>query len=233
MTTRKGTKMIALEDLLIGHSFFGQLPKGALKELIQSALHKSISSDEIIVHQADIWPYMFLVAKGEVNALKESLEGRTFIATTLRANDIFWGLAFFIKDAPMPVMLQAHSDTEIYYWNRKTLVPIIKENGSLAWTLCKIMISRMQLASEIVEELAFQPVMSRLAGLLLEIFGDAEDRFMARQLTLDDMAAHIGTTREMVCRHLYKFAEKGAIEIRRTELRINDRTFLETQAGKK
>jgi CRP-like cAMP-binding protein len=85
----------------------------------------------------------------------------------------------------------------------------------------------MQLASVILEDLAFHPVMSRLAGLLLEIFGDAEDEFMARDLTLDDMASHIGTTREMVCRHLYRFAEEGAIEIRRTELRITDRRFLE------
>lgn len=95
-----------------------------------------------------------------------------------------------------------------------------------------MMITRMQLASGIVEDLAFHPVMSRLAGLLLDIFGEAEDEFMARDLTLEDMAAHIGTTREMVCRHLYRFAEEGAIEIRRTELRITNRDFLEMQLGK-
>ena len=90
----------------------------------------------------------------------------------------------------------------------------------------------MQLASDIVEELAFQPVIGRLAGLLLDVFGDAEDEFMTRELTLEDMAARIGTTREMVCRHLYRFAENGAIEIRRTELKIKNRSFLSEKAGK-
>jgi DNA-binding transcriptional regulator LsrR (DeoR family) len=52
---------------------------------------------------------------------------------------------------------------------------------------------------------------------------------MARVLTLEDMAARIGTTREMVCRYLYRLAEEGAIEIRRTELRIKDRQLLESQ----
>jgi len=98
--------------------------------------------------------------------------------------------------------------------------------------LSQLMISRMQLASAIVEDLAFQPVMGRLAGLILSEFSDAEDEFKSRELTLEEMASRIGTTREMVCRHLYRFAEKGAIQIKRTELRITDRKILENQAGK-
>ena len=74
--------------------------------------------------------------------------------------------------------------------------------------------------------------MGRLAGLLLDVFGDAGDEFRARELTLEDMAARIGTTQEMVCRHLYRFAEKRAIEIRSTELKITNRSILEKQVGK-
>ncbi|HEY43748.1 MAG TPA: hypothetical protein G4O11_07180 [Anaerolineae bacterium] len=55
----------------------------------------------------------------------------------------------------------------------------------------------MQPSSRMVVDLAFPPVMSRLAGLLLDIFGDTEDKFMARDLTLEDMT----TTQEMVYRH--------------------------------
>ncbi len=46
------------------------------------------------------------------------------------------------------------------------------------------------------------------------------------------MSDYVGTTREIVCRHLYRFEEKGAIEIRRTELKINDREMLKEQASK-
>jgi DNA-binding transcriptional regulator LsrR (DeoR family) len=74
--------------------------------------------------------------------------------------------------------------------------------------------------------------MGRLAGLILDEFGEAGDKFVTRQLTLEEMAARIGTTREMVCRHLYRFAEKGAIQINRTELRITNREKLLEQAGK-
>lgn len=224
--------MDSLINLLPNHPLFEHLPDETLDELTRSAIKKTYTSQEIIVHQEDVWPNLFYLAKGEINAVKQSSEGRTFTATSLKPGDVFWGLSFFIEIAPMPVFLQANLDSSIYLWNREILLPIIKGNGSMAWTLCQMMVKRMQLASGIVEDLAFHPVMSRLAGLLLDIFGDAEDEFMARDLTLEDMASHIGTTREMVCRHLYRFAEEGAIEIRRTELRITNREFLEMQLGK-
>ena len=56
----------------------------------------------------------------------------------------------------------------------------------MSWLLSQVMINRMQLASVIVEDLAFQPVMGRLAGLILNEFGDAEDEFKTRELTLEE-----------------------------------------------
>jgi CRP-like cAMP-binding protein len=132
----------------------------------------------------------------------------------------------------MPVMFQAQSDTRICLWGRDELVPIIKSDGNMSWMLCQMMISRMQLASELVEELAFQPVMNRLSGLLLDMFCEGDDEYKGRELTLDDMASRIGTTREMVCRHLYRLAEWGAIDVSRTKLRIENRSLLEKKAGR-
>ena len=220
------TKTLATEPLFAG------LDQTLQDDLIRNSIPRSYSSQQIIIHQDDVWPYLFLVERGEIHAVKESREGRAFIATTLKLGDIFWGLAFFIEGAPMPVLLQAKAETKIYLWSRDYLVPIIKGYGDMSWRLCQLMISRMQLASVIVEDLAFQPVMGRLAGLILSEFGDAEDKFKTRDLTLEEMASRIGTTREMVCRHLYRFAELGVIQINRTELKITDREQLQDQAQK-
>jgi CRP/FNR family transcriptional regulator len=222
----------SLQETLISVPLFAGLPQPVIGDIAKNAIQKTYKTQEIIVHQEDVWPYLFLVAKGNIHAIKESAEGRAFIATALKSGDIFWGLAFYIIKAPMPVLLQAKADTQIYIWNRDYLVPLIQQNGEMSWKLCQLMINRMQLASDIVEDLAFQPIMGRLAGLILSEFGDAEDEFKSRELTLEEMASRIGTTREMVCRHLYRFAEKGAIQINRTELRIRDRDLLEKQAGR-
>jgi CRP/FNR family transcriptional regulator len=51
-----------------------------------------------------------------------------------------------------------------------------------------------------------------------------------RSLTLDEMAARIGSTREMVCRLLYKFSDEGLIKITRTEFTIIDAETLNMKA---
>jgi len=92
-----------------------------------------------------------------------------------------------------------------------------------------LVIQRVQFASEIVEKLAFQPLTGRVARLLLEQF-PAGQNVVPRHLTLDEMASRVGTTREMVCRILYRFAEAGAIQINRTEFVFTDRDILESYA---
>jgi CRP-like cAMP-binding protein len=96
----------------------------------------------------------------------------------------------------------------------------------MSWELCRLMIQRMQRASAIVEGLAFQPVSGRLARLLLNDFISVGDAAITRHMTLDEMAARVGTTREMVCRALYRFADKKLIDVTRTEFVLTDKNGL-------
>jgi CRP/FNR family transcriptional regulator len=185
---------------------------------------------EWIAHRGDIWPHLFLIQSGEVTAIKESFEGRSLILATFKGSDIFWGLAFFLEDAPMPASLLASQDSEILIWKREDVLPLLLRNGSLSWELSRLMIQRVQMASDIVEKLAFQPVAGRLARLLIEFGGEDLQKPIHRSLTLDEMAARIGTTREMVCRFLHRFSDQGLIEITRTEFSVIDQKGLQDLA---
>ncbi len=169
---------------------------------------------------------------GRVDAVKELSEGRSLIVVSLEAGEVFWGLAFFIDEAFMPVGLTADQDSQIHSWSRERLLPYLTRNGCMSWELNKLMIRRMMYASDILEEIAFQPVTGRLARLLLENYGDLAGDTIARDWTLDEMAARIGTKREIVCRQLSRFVEEGAIQINRTEFKITDQSLLETFARK-
>ncbi|MBW7958846.1 MAG: Crp/Fnr family transcriptional regulator [Anaerolineae bacterium] len=206
---------------------FGSLSEIEREQLAKLAIRKKYEKGEWIAPYGEKWPHLFMVGKGTVHALKESREGRSLIVMQLGAGDIFWGIGFFIEDAPMPVLLEAYSSTQLYLWPRETLVPWLQANGRTTWNLMVLMVQRMMRASDIVEELAFQPVKGRLARMLLSLYGDTANEYVPRNLTLDEMAARIGTKREMVCRLLYEFAEEGLIEIKRTEFMIADREKLE------
>lgn len=211
---------------MANHPIFSNLNKSVLAELAQEATSRKFKSGDWIVHRGEPWPYLFYVISGKVTAVKESYEGRSLTLATIAQDEIFWGLAFFIEEAPMPAALKATSDCELLLWNRNDILPLIKQNGQFSWELSCLAIQRVQFASEIVEQLAFQPLTGRIAKLLLEQF-PASHSVAPRHLTLDEMATRVGTTREMVCRILSRFAEEGAIRINRTEFIFTDRSLLE------
>jgi CRP/FNR family cyclic AMP-dependent transcriptional regulator len=219
-------------SLLARNPIFSQLGKPALAKVAAHAQRCSFQRGEWIVHHGDVWPNLFLLPEGEVKAIKESLEGRSLTLAVIHSTEIFWGLAFFLENAPMPAGLMASQDCELFLWSRKALLPFVLNNGRFSWELSCLVIRRVQIASEIVEMLAFQPVAGRLAGLLLEQCDNARSEEMPRDLTLDEMAARIGSTREVVSRLLHRFSDEEIIHITRTEFSVADHQKLKDLAQK-
>lgn len=199
-------------------------------KLSRIAIRRKYGKGEFIAYYGDIWPYLFLITEGAIDAFKESSEGRSLTIISFGVGEIFWGPAFFEEGLPMPVTLAATMPTILHIWPREKMLPILKQNGAMSWEMCCQMICRMLHASEIVEELAFQTVARRLARLLMEQFSSGKEQSVQRSLTLDEMAARIGTTREMVCRALYRFADKKMIEVTRTEFILTDKDSLRRMA---
>ena len=213
---------------LARNQVLSQLDETELEKLNTSVQLRRFHAGDWIVHHGDVWAYLFFIQKGQVTAIKESPEGRSLTLATFKEGEIFWGLAFFIENAPMPAALKASDECELLLWSRDEMLPFILKNGKLSWELSKLVIQRVQFASEIVEKLAFQPLAGRVARLLLDQYSTSQS-VVPRHLTLDEMASRVGTTREIVCRILYRFAEQGAIQINRTEFTFLDRSLLEEQ----
>jgi len=211
-----------LRDLLGAVDIFSRLDTPLLDQVIQAAVQRSWEKDSFLSHYGDIWPYLFLVRSGQIDSIKESPDGRQLIIMNLTQGDVFWGLSFFNKGTGNPVAFYARRQSELYLWSQEDLLPILMQNPSSLWNLCQLMINRMLTASEMVEGLAFQAVPSRLARFLVTRFSSSGERSIHRNLTLDEIAASIGTTREHACRALYQLADQHLIEITRTEFTLTD-----------
>ncbi|OGN89395.1 MAG: hypothetical protein A2Y88_04125 [Chloroflexi bacterium RBG_13_48_10] len=214
------------KDLLRQNPVFDYMDDRELDSLLGIALTRQYHKGQYLTHAGDAWPYIFFLIKGSVSAVKESSEGRSFVATSFKSGEVFWGVSFFHPELTMPVALKVDLQSSVLLWSREQILPAILENGHVSWELSRLMVSRMLRASEILEELAFQPVAGRLAKLLIDFPGGITTGPIARSLTLDEMAARIGSTREMVCRLLQRFADDDLIKITRTEFEITDRERL-------
>jgi CRP-like cAMP-binding protein len=217
-----GNDMRLSSEFLKQNPVFSHLEAEDQSYLIQATISRDHKKEERIAHYGEIWPYLFLVEKGKVTAVKESAEGRSLIIVSIGPGEIFWGAAFFQENAPMLAALVVDEDSRIHLWSRDRMMPVFLRNGRVSWEISCLMVTRMQRASDIVEELAFQPVLVRLASFLTEHFEGEEGDRVSRDLTLDEMAAYVGSTREMVSRILHRFANQGLIEITRTEFMFTD-----------
>lgn len=211
---------------------FSVMDPGEVQHMMDLGITRVYPKGQWVSHYGSSWPYLFLVEKGQITALKESPGGRSLVVMILEEGEVFWGVGFFKEGIGMPVALIADQESRLRLWTQDRLLPLLIKNGKFTWALAQLMVERMLVASQILEELAFQPVAGRLAHLLLEQFEDQSGDTMTRDMTLDDMAARIGSTREMVCRHLYQFADRGAIQINRTEFKVTDQDMLQNFAGK-
>ena len=194
---------MTLSKLISNNPIFASLRESDIENLTKFSLTRDYHEGTWIAHYGENWPYLFIVEEGSITLLKESFEGRSLIILDLEPGEVFWGLSFFLEDAPMPVALVAKTDSRLAMWSVDRLKPYLLKYGEMTWELSRTLVRRMQNASNIVDELAFQPVTGRLARLLLDHYGDAIQDYVARDMTLDEMAARIGTTLQALRRRGY------------------------------
>lgn len=211
---------------------FIRLSSDLREQIAGLAMKKALTKGSFLVRQGEVWPYLFLLTHGQLVAEKDSADGRTFIAASFKPGEVFWGVSFFIDEAPMPANIKAFEESSLYLWRQRDLKPIIETNGILSWEISRLAVTRMQFVSELIESMTFHPIAVRLARLLVGIADNAGTAPIERNLTLDEMAARIGSTREMVCRLLYKFSDEGLIKITRTEFSVTDAESLIKRAQK-
>ena len=195
-------------------------------EISRIAIEKEYAKGEFVAFEGDVWPYTLILLRGAINVQKLSAEGRSLGAWSLSSGEVFWSLSLF-DDAPLPASLEARQDSVAYLWKRNDLLPIIQDHPQAIWDLCTLLVRRIRHASNMVEDLAFQPVATRVARLLVKQYEDASNTHISRSLTLDDMATMIGTTPVMVCKIISQFASKNLLKVSRTEFQLIDRSRLE------
>lgn len=211
-------------------SAFSDIPHPLLENFFQSGLKRSYPQSSFITHREDIWPYLLFILSGTLEAIKESEQGRSFVIDTFQEGEFFWGIALFEANKPNPVAVRAAKNSEILIWDKSQIDTAIVSAPQFAWSLFSLLAQKMGRVSEIMESLAFLPLASRLANLLISQSGETVDGYISRDLTLDDMGARIGTTREMVCKILYNLSDRGIIDLERTQFKINDFKKLEALA---
>jgi CRP-like cAMP-binding protein len=200
---------------------FRQIPDSDIDALVKSARRLRLKRPDYLVRQGEVWPSALLVTAGTVRWTMLSVGGREHVLFTVGRDEVFWGHSFF-DDGPMPASLTAADDVEVYVWSRALLLPVLLRHPRSLWELNRLQVETMRRAREIIYGLAFQPVATRLATLLLDSLREQNDSSIERNLTLNEIATMVASSPEVVCRLLQQFHADGILEVTRAQITIHD-----------
>jgi len=205
---------------------FDKLPGSVCEALMKQARRVHLRRGEYLFHQGDVWPNVVFLAAGELRWTILSIGSREQVLFTVRPDDVFWGHSFF-DDEPMPAYLAATKKSTVYLWPREVVLPLLMRHPEAMWEITKMHTETMRRAREIIYGLAFQPVATRLANLLLESFNEQGATSVERDLTLNDIAAVVASSPEVVCRLLHQFQADGILEVTRAHITLHNLQALE------
>ncbi len=205
---------------------FIHLDARAHKELADLAFHTSYKKGQYICMQEDIWNRALYISSGKLGWVMLSPDGKRQVVFRMGPGRVVWGHSLFDGE-PMPAALEVMEDCEVCMWEGDAIIPIVSSNVDAVWAITRKLVSMMRRVREVVYGFAFHPVAGRLANLLLNHYKPVEGQAAPRDLTLDEMAQTVGTTRELVSKTLHQFAGEGMIEISRVEITFTDRGKLE------
>lgn len=210
-------------------SFLSNIGDEPLAALAAAASRLTYIQGQTIFLEGEPVSGIYLVETGVVKICRYALDGREHILTLINAGDTFNDVAA-LDGGPNPACAVAFSDVVLWRIDRGDLKHIVTRYPVLAWALIENLAGRTRHLLRVVQDLAARSVRGRLARLLLEQAAVSEEGGKPLPLTQEEMAALLGTVREVVGRTLRNLAADGLIAVERQHIVIVDRAGLELEA---
>jgi CRP-like cAMP-binding protein len=208
-------------------SLLANLSDAALARVASVAYRRTYEPGEMIILEGEPCEVACFIAVGHVRVYRLSPGGREQVLVRLRPGQAFNTVPPF---QPRPVnhaTVEALTSVTLYVVSRDDLRRLVRECPELALALLQDFADRLDHLTKLVEDLSLRTVRGRLARFLLEY---GEEGGVARRWTQDEIAAHLGTVRDMVGRTLRAFAAEGLVRMERQRITLLDREGLQAEA---
>lgn len=219
-------------DLLRQLPYFARLDDMVLATVARMAIPRTYERGQVILLEGEPCAGLCIVQSGRIKVFKISLEGREQVLRILGPGKSFNDVAVF-DGGPNPASVMALESSTIWVVDRMFMLALVHRYPALSMAVVGRLAAMARHLVSMVEALSFYDVTGRLARLLL--LGNQEGAAEAPagglpRMTQTEMAAHLGTVREMVGRSLHTLEDEGLIEVAQHRILIRDAEGLRTRA---
>jgi CRP/FNR family transcriptional regulator len=214
---------------------FSGLDTSTLRALAERAIERRFHKDEVLFVAGEEAHGLCVIVTGAVRAFRESVEGREQVIHVERAGATIAEVPVF-DDGPFPSTVAAEEETTALFIEKCDVRLLCMQHPEIALAALKVLAGRLRQCAELAETLSLREVGQRLARFLLaearrKGVQSAQGIRLRLTLTNPQIAARIGTVREVVSRALTRLQHDGLLIIAGRTLIIPDVQALAAFAG--
>lgn len=216
-----GEKLAALS----ANEYFSGLGAAALAGLAEHTSLREFERGETLFWEGDPCAGLHILRQGALKLYRISPQGRQYIVRMLQEGGTCNEVSVF-DGGGNPVNAQALEPGQVWVVEPRAVRDLVAVDPQFAQRAIDRLSGNLRNLVRTVSELAFLQVPNRLARLLLSLTAEELSGEGGARLTQDQLAARLGTVREVVARSLRDLERSGAIRVENRRILVADARVL-------
>ncbi len=223
------TVRISLDEkkkALQANPFFKGLSDASLQELMDGMNLRKFERGEVLFWEGDPCAGLHIIQQGSVKLFRLSPNGRQHIVRVMQEGETCNEVPAF-DNGVNPVNVEALEECLVWVISSESVQQLMQKDPQFMQVIVQNLAKMMRHLVKMVSDMAFYQVTHRLARLISEIPAEELSGESGARWTQDQIAARLGTVREVVARSLRELERSGAIEVGNRRIRITNDNILQ------
>ena len=206
------------DNVLLHTALFKQVSPVEARELMPYMAESIYDKGEVIFHEGSTDKRMYLLEAGRVKLVRHSDDDRVQLLSIHAPGEVLGEIPVFDPSGgPRTASAVAMANgTRVVWLDHDALFAWLDHHSRVAVDMLQVLARRMRENNERISDLVFKDVPARLAKTLLNLstrFGEPvpEGVKVPHDLTQEELAQLVGSSRETVNKALMDFANRGWI----------------------
>lgn len=196
--------------------------KRARERLLIDAYRRVIEAGEVVHVEGESRRHVHLVVSGSIRMFARALDGRSLTVRYCRTGSLIGIASLFAPGFTLPVSIEALTTVELVDFRPATVINLAETDPSVTRALLTETSERVQHFVAEIPLATFATVSQRVARHLLDLAAAQRDGTLVAQISQEELAAAVGTVREVAARALRELRDGQLVRTERNKITLID-----------